>query len=79
MAERWLSVDEIAAPLGVNPDTIYGWDPPEVTICVHGRICKSAHIQTRTSQKAYSVHTISSREFSHKRAIYQPQCLTIRD
>jgi excisionase family DNA binding protein len=25
MAERWLSVDEIAAHLGVNPDTIYKW------------------------------------------------------
>ncbi len=23
--ERWLSVDEIAAHLGVNPDTIYKW------------------------------------------------------
>ena len=25
MPERWLSVDEIAAHLGVNPDTIYQW------------------------------------------------------
>lgn len=25
MAERWLSVDEIAAHLGVNPETIYKW------------------------------------------------------
>jgi excisionase family DNA binding protein len=25
MQERWLSVDEIAAYLGVNPDTIYKW------------------------------------------------------
>lgn len=25
MQERWLSVEEIAAPLGVNPDTIYKW------------------------------------------------------
>ena len=25
MSERWLSVDEIAAHLGVNPDTIYKW------------------------------------------------------
>ena len=25
MQERWLSVDEIAAHLGVNPDTIYKW------------------------------------------------------
>lgn len=25
MAERWLSVDEIATHLGVNPDTIYKW------------------------------------------------------
>jgi excisionase family DNA binding protein len=25
MTERWLSVDEIAAHLGVNPDTIYKW------------------------------------------------------
>jgi excisionase family DNA binding protein len=25
MRERWLSVDEIAAHLGVNPDTIYKW------------------------------------------------------
>ena len=25
MKERWLSVDEIAAHLGVNPDTIYKW------------------------------------------------------
>lgn len=25
MAERWLSVDEIAVHLGVNPDTIYKW------------------------------------------------------
>jgi len=25
MAERWLSVDEIAAHLGVNLDTIYKW------------------------------------------------------
>ncbi len=25
MAERWLSVDEIAAHLGVNSDTIYKW------------------------------------------------------
>ena len=23
--ERWLSVDEIAAHLGVNPETIYKW------------------------------------------------------
>jgi len=23
--ERWLSVDELAAHLGVNPDTIYKW------------------------------------------------------
>ena len=25
MQEQWLSVDEIAAHLGVNPDTIYKW------------------------------------------------------
>jgi excisionase family DNA binding protein len=25
MPERWLSVNEIAAHLGVNPDTIYKW------------------------------------------------------
>ncbi|MDA1277763.1 MAG: helix-turn-helix domain-containing protein [Verrucomicrobia bacterium] len=25
MQERWLSVDEIAAHLGVNPETIYKW------------------------------------------------------
>ena len=25
MQERWLSVGEIAAHLGVNPDTIYKW------------------------------------------------------
>ena len=25
MPERWLSVDEIAAHLGGNPDTIYKW------------------------------------------------------
>lgn len=25
MSERWLSVEEIAAHLGVNPDTIYKW------------------------------------------------------
>ena len=25
MPERWLSVDEIAAHLGVNPETIYKW------------------------------------------------------
>ena len=25
MPERWLSVDEIALHLGVNPDTIYKW------------------------------------------------------
>ena len=25
MAERWLSLNEIAAHLGVNPDTIYKW------------------------------------------------------
>ena len=25
MPERWLSADEIAAHLGVNPDTIYKW------------------------------------------------------
>ena len=25
MNERWLSVEEIAAHLGVNPDTIYKW------------------------------------------------------
>ena len=25
MPERWLSVDEIADHLGVNPDTIYKW------------------------------------------------------
>ena len=25
MPERWLSVDEITAHLGVNPDTIYKW------------------------------------------------------
>lgn len=25
MQERWLSVDEIAEHLGVNPDTIYKW------------------------------------------------------
>jgi excisionase family DNA binding protein len=25
MHERWLSVEEIAAHLGVNPDTIYKW------------------------------------------------------
>ena len=25
MPERWLSVDEIAAHLGVNSDTIYEW------------------------------------------------------
>ena len=25
MQERWLSVQEIAAHLGVNPDTIYKW------------------------------------------------------
>ena len=25
MPERWLSVDEIAVHLGVNPDTIYKW------------------------------------------------------
>jgi len=25
MQERWLSVDEIAVHLGVNPDTIYKW------------------------------------------------------
>ena len=25
MQERWLSVDKIAAHLGVNPDTIYKW------------------------------------------------------
>ena len=23
--ERWLSVDEIAAHMGVNPDTVYKW------------------------------------------------------
>jgi excisionase family DNA binding protein len=23
--ERWLSVEEIAAHLGVNPDTVYKW------------------------------------------------------
>ncbi len=27
MQERWLSVGEIAAHLGVNPDTIYKWIP----------------------------------------------------
>ncbi|HOW66102.1 MAG TPA: helix-turn-helix domain-containing protein [Candidatus Paceibacterota bacterium] len=25
MSERWLSVEEIAVHLGVNPDTIYKW------------------------------------------------------
>jgi excisionase family DNA binding protein len=25
MAERWLSVEEISAHLGVSPDTIYKW------------------------------------------------------
>ena len=25
MTERWLSVEDIAAHLGVNPDTIYKW------------------------------------------------------
>ena len=25
MKERWLSVEEIAAHLGANPDTIYKW------------------------------------------------------
>jgi excisionase family DNA binding protein len=25
MKERWLSVEEIAAHLGINPDTIYKW------------------------------------------------------
>ena len=25
MQERWLSVDEIAAHMGVNPDTVYKW------------------------------------------------------
>lgn len=25
MKERWLSVEEIAAHLGVNPDTLYKW------------------------------------------------------
>ncbi|MCZ7641334.1 MAG: helix-turn-helix domain-containing protein [Verrucomicrobia bacterium] len=25
MSERWLSVEEIAAHLGVNPDTVYKW------------------------------------------------------
>ena len=25
MNERWLSVEEIAAHLGVNPDTVYKW------------------------------------------------------
>jgi len=25
MTERWLSVEEIAEHLGVNPDTIYKW------------------------------------------------------
>jgi len=34
--ERWLSVDEIAAHMGVNPDTVYKWIklrklPPKVT------------------------------------------------
>jgi excisionase family DNA binding protein len=25
MHERWLSVEEIAAHLGINPDTVYKW------------------------------------------------------
>jgi excisionase family DNA binding protein len=25
MQERWLSVEEVAEHLGVNPDTIYNW------------------------------------------------------
>ena len=25
MAERWLSVEEISAHLGVSPDTVYKW------------------------------------------------------
>lgn len=29
MQERWLSVEEIAAHLGVNPDTIYKWIEPK--------------------------------------------------
>jgi hypothetical protein len=29
MIECWLSLDEIAAHLGVNPDTIYKWIPTE--------------------------------------------------
>ena len=45
MQERWLSVDEIAAHLGVNPDTIYKWITRKKMPAHKGRLWKLLTIE----------------------------------